>query len=67
MKLEFKLKELLEERGMKQKDFAKLTKCTEPSISLYASKIIIPSMETVWKIAKTLDVKIEDMFVEIED
>lgn len=56
-----KLKRLLEEWGMNQKDLAKETGLSEPTISRCLSGEYIPSIKTVTNIGYALDCDVEDL------
>lgn len=54
-----KLKSILEERKMSQKDIAELSGNNFPSISRYVNDIRTPNVEKVLKIAKALGLTVE--------
>ena len=57
-----KIKELLEEKGISQRELAEMVGITEVSMSRYINGERTPKAPIAMKIARVLDVNIEDLF-----
>lgn len=61
MSFQKNLKKLCKERNMTQKEFAKKVGLTERTVSYYAQTKRLPRLETLQKIAKELNVSIDEL------
>lgn len=61
-----KLKVILAERMIKQSDIAKIVGITDQTLSLIARGKSEPTLRVVMRIAKTLDLSVEDIWIEEE-
>jgi putative transcriptional regulator len=61
-----KLKHFRHKYEMNQKEFAEFLGVTQYQLSRWEGQAYQPSLETAYKIAKRLNIKIEDL-IEIED
>jgi transcriptional regulator, XRE family len=60
-----KLKQLREQKGLSQEKFARIADVSNNTVvNIESSKQTNPTIETVSKIAKALEVKIEELFSE---
>lgn len=60
-----KLKQLREQKGLSQEKFARIADVSNNTVvNIKSSKQTNPTIETVSKIAKALEVKIEELFSE---
>ena len=60
-----KLKQLREQKGLPQEKFARIADVSNNTVvNIESSKQTNPTIETVSKIAKALEVKIEELFSE---
>jgi putative transcriptional regulator len=65
--VEIRLKQLLDERGMKQDFLSKQTKITNKSMSSLCRGESLPSLKNSLKISKVLGIPVEEIWVLIED
>lgn len=65
MKVMPRLSEILAERNLRQKDLAEMACMTEATISRFSRQSRY-EIETLFRISRALDLKIEDLFV-VED
>ena len=56
------MKELRVSKNLKQKDLARITGLSTAAISLFENNKSTPSMNSAYKIAKALDVSLENLF-----
>ncbi|KOS28382.1 DNA-binding protein [Bacillus anthracis] len=61
-----KLKVILAERMIKQSDIAKIVGITDQTLSLIARGKSEPTLRVAMRIAKTLDLYVEDIWIEEE-
>ncbi|AAP26189.1 MULTISPECIES: helix-turn-helix transcriptional regulator [Bacillus] len=61
-----KLKVILAERMIKQSDIAKIVGITDQTLSLIARGKSEPTLRVAMRIAKTLDLSVEDIWIEEE-
>ncbi|WP_200411365.1 helix-turn-helix transcriptional regulator [Virgibacillus salexigens] len=59
-----RLKEILEDKGIKQTHLAKVTGANKSTINRIVNKGAIPALPLAYKIAKELDKHIEDIWFE---
>lgn len=64
MPVELRLKEVIKEKKMHQKDLANQIGVSKVTMSYWCSNHTMPSIETLGLIAKTLKVKIADLIKE---
>ena len=64
MPVELRLKEVIKEKKMHQKDLATQIGVSKVTVSYWCSNHTMPSIETLGLIAKTLKVKIVDLIIE---
>lgn len=64
MPVELRLKEVIKEKKMHQKDLAIQIGVSKVTVSYWCSNHTMPSVETLGLIAKTLKVKIADLIIE---
>jgi putative transcriptional regulator len=64
MAVELRLKEVIKEKKMHQKDLAIQIGVSKVTVSYWCSNHTMPSIETLGLIAKTLKVKIADLIIE---
>lgn len=64
--MELRLKEILAERGITLKDFAKESGISASNLSNYINGNISPTLDTLNKIANYLQVELTELFVEKE-
>lgn len=57
-----RLREILKERGLTLKAFSDLSGISQPNLSNYINGNISPTLDTVCKIAKALNVDVQDLF-----
>lgn len=62
-----RIKEILSQKGMTLKDFSKISGITQSNLSNYLNGNISPTLDTLIKIAKFLDVELVDLFGEKEE
>ncbi len=62
--MEIRLKEILSQRGITLKDFASLSGISASNLSNYLNGRISPTLETLKKIANTLDIDVVELFKE---
>jgi transcriptional regulator with XRE-family HTH domain len=58
-----RLKEILKEKGIKQRELIEMAGLSEPNISRYVNQQRIPSVYNAVKIAKALTMAVEDIFL----
>lgn len=56
------MKELRINKNLKQKELARITGLSTAAISLFENNKTTPSMNSAYKIAKALDVSLENLF-----
>lgn len=56
------MKELRVSKNLKQKELARITGLSTAAISLFENNKSTPSMNSAYKIAKALDVSLENLF-----
>lgn len=64
MAVELRLKEVIKEKKMHQKDLAQEVGVSRVTMSYWCSNQTMPSIETLGMIAKVLKVKIADLIIE---
>lgn len=64
MPVELRIKEVIKEKKMHQKDLALQIGVSKVTVSYWCSNHTMPSIETLGLIAKTLKVKIADLIIE---
>ena len=64
MSVELRIKEIIKEKKMHQKDLAIQIGVSKVTVSYWCSNQTMPSVETLGLIAKTLKVKIADLIIE---
>mgnify|MGYP005844737683 CR=1 FL=1 len=64
MKLVCRLKDILDSRGMKQNYIAKEANLSKTSVSSIVNGKTIPTLPVALKIAKVLELKIEEIWVD---
>lgn len=57
-----RLRDILKERGLTLKAFSKMSGISQPNLSNYINGNISPTLETIDKIAKSLNLDIQDLF-----
>lgn len=57
-----RLRDILKERGLTLKAFSEMSGISQPNLSNYINGNISPTLETVDKIAKSLNIDIQDLF-----
>lgn len=57
-----RLRDLLKERGLTLKAFSEMSGISQPNLSNYINGNISPTLETIDKIAKSLNLDIQDLF-----
>lgn len=62
-----RLKEILSKKGMTLKDLANLSGISQSNLSNYLKGNISPTLDTLNKIANTLDIELVELFKEEED
>ncbi len=65
--MEIRLKEILRQRGITLKDFASQSGISASNLSNYLNGKISPTLETLKKIANTLDIDVVELFKEKDD
>lgn len=60
------LREILKERGLTLKTFSEMSGISQPNLSNYINGNISPTLDTLEKIAKALNVEIHDLFPQKE-
>ncbi len=65
--MDLRLKEILAQRGITLKDFAVTSGISQSNLSNYINGNISPTLETLKKIAKHLDIEIVELFKESDD
>ena len=58
------LKRILEEKGIKQGEFAKMVGKTRTAVNQYCNGVLVPSMESVMKMCEVLNVQPGDLLDE---
>lgn len=56
------LREILKERGLTLKTFSEMSGISQPNISNYINGNTSPTLDTLDRIAKSLDIEIQDLF-----
>ena len=59
-----RLRDILKERGLTLRAFAEMSGISQPNLSNYINGNISPTLETLDKIAKSLDMSVRDLFQE---
>lgn len=57
-----RLRDILKERGLTLKAFSEMSGISQPNLSNYINGNISPTLDTLDKIAKALDLHIQDLF-----
>lgn len=57
-----RLRDILKERGLTLKAFSEMSGISQPNLSNYINGNISPTLDTLEKIAKALNVEIQDLF-----
>ena len=65
--MDLRLKEILAQRGITLKDFAVTSGINQSNLSNYINGNISPTLETLKKIAKHLDIEVVELFKESDD
>lgn len=65
--MELRLKEILAQRGIKLKDFASMAGLSQSNLSNYINGNISPTLDTLNRIAKHLDIDVVELFKEKDD
>ena len=65
--MDLKLKEILAQRGITMKDFATLSGISQSNLSNYLSDNISPTLDTLKKMATTLNIELAELFKEKND
>ncbi|MBR1851131.1 MAG: helix-turn-helix transcriptional regulator [Bacteroidales bacterium] len=65
--MDLKLKEILAQRGITMKDFATLSGISQSNLSNYLSGNISPTLDTLKKMATTLNIELAELFKEKND
>jgi transcriptional regulator with XRE-family HTH domain len=61
-----RLRDILKERGLTLKAFADLSGISQPNLSNYINGNISPTLDTLDKIAKALNIEVQDLFPQKE-
>jgi transcriptional regulator with XRE-family HTH domain len=61
-----RLRDILKERGLTLKAFADLSGISQPNLSNYINGNISPTLDTLDKIAKALNLEVQDLFPQKE-
>jgi len=56
------LRDILKERGLTLKAFSDISGISQPNLSNYINGNISPTLDTLDKIAKSLDLEVQDLF-----
>jgi len=64
MPVELRIKEIIKEKKIHQKDLAQQIGVSKVTVSYWCSNHTMPSIETLSSIAKVLNVRIADLIVE---
>jgi putative transcriptional regulator len=64
MSVELRIKEIIKEKKMHQKDLAQQIGVSKVTVSYWCNNQTLPSIETLGSIAKVLKVRIADLIVE---
>lgn len=62
-----RLRDILKERGLTLKTFSEMSGISQPNLSNYINGNISPTLDTLDKIAKSLDLDVQDLFPKKED
>lgn len=62
-----RLREILKQRGLTLKAFSEMSGISQPNLSNYINGNISPTLETVDKIAKALDIDIQELLPRKDD
>ncbi len=65
--MELRLKEILQQRGITLKDFAISSGISQSNLSNYLNGNISPTLDTLRKIAASLDIELVELFREKDD
>ena len=65
--MDLKLKEILAQRGITLKDFAALSGISQSNLSNYLNGNISPTLDTLKKMATTLNIELSELFKEKND
>ena len=65
--MDLKLKEILAQRGITLKDFAALSGISQSNLSNYLNGNISPTLDTLKKMATTLNIDLSELFKEKND
>lgn len=61
-----RLRDILKERGLTLKAFSDLSGISQPNLSNYINGNISPTLDTLDKIAKALNIEVQDLFPQKE-
>ncbi len=64
MPVELRIKEIIKQKKIQQKDLAQQIGVSKVTVSYWCSNQTMPSIETLGSIAKVLNVRIADLIVE---
>jgi transcriptional regulator with XRE-family HTH domain len=64
MSVELRIKEIIKEKKIHQKDLAQQIGVSKVTVSYWCNNQTLPSIETLGSIAKVLNVRIADLIVE---
>lgn len=62
-----RLRDILKQRGLTLKTFSEMSGISQPNLSNYINGNISPTLDTLEKIAKALDVDVQDLFPQKEE
>ncbi len=65
--MDLKLKDILAQRGITLKDFAALSGISQSNLSNYLNGNISPTLDTLKKMATTLNIELSELFKEKND
>lgn len=57
-----RLREILQERGLTLRSFSEMSGISQPNLSNYINGHVSPTLDTLVKIAGSLDIEIQDLF-----
>jgi putative transcriptional regulator len=64
MSIQLRIKEVIKEKKIQQKDLAELIGVSKVTVSYWCNNQTLPSIETLGSIAKVLEVRISDLIIE---
>jgi putative transcriptional regulator len=64
MSIQLRIREVIKEKKIQQKDLAELIGVSKVTVSYWCNNQTLPSIETLGSIAKVLEVRISDLIVE---